>query len=180
MCAIISMIEINTKISVLQAFLGIIPTTLEPALKKKQTDFTRCRKLPFPRVMACTLSLVANGNDNGVDIGVGKLFRDARRSSLWPDAEAIHRSALSKARKKVPWEIFQDTLNNAVRLAYELWSDNPLYTWHGMSVFATDGSKYTLPATELIRKEFDPKSGLGNPGKGHYPQCLVGCGGARY
>lgn len=167
------MIEFNAKISVLQAFLGIIPTTLDPALKKKQTDFTRCRKLPFPRVMASTLSLVANGNHNGVDIGVGQLFRDARRSGLWPDAEAIHRSALSNARQKVPWEIFQDTLNNAVSLAYDLWPDNPLYTWHGMSVFATDGSKYTLPATELIRQEFDPDSGLGTPGKGHYPQCLV-------
>ncbi len=167
MCAILTMLETHARISLLQAFLGIIPTTLDPALKKEKTDVTRCRKLPFSKVMACTLSRVANGNHNGVDIHAGKLFRDARRSGLWPDAEAIHRSALSKARKKVPWEIFQDTLNNAVRLAYDLWPDNPLYTWHGMSVFATDGSKYTLPATELIRKEFDHNSGLGNPGKGH-------------
>jgi hypothetical protein len=36
-----------------------------------------------------------------------------------------------------------------------------------------DGSWYTLPATEDIRKEFDPLSGLQYSGKGHYPQCLV-------
>ena len=42
-----------------------------------------------------------------------------------------------------------------------------------MSVFATDGSKYNLPATEKLRRVFDPNSGLQNPGKGHYPQCLV-------
>lgn len=42
-----------------------------------------------------------------------------------------------------------------------------------MSVFAIDGSKYTLPATEEIRAAFDPQSGLQSPGKGHYPQCLV-------
>ena len=42
-----------------------------------------------------------------------------------------------------------------------------------MSVYAIDGSKYTLPATDEIRKEFDPQSGLSSPGKGHYPQCLV-------
>lgn len=42
-----------------------------------------------------------------------------------------------------------------------------------MSVFAFDGSKFNLPATKAIRTEFDPKSGLHNDGKGHYPQCLV-------
>ncbi len=42
-----------------------------------------------------------------------------------------------------------------------------------MSVFAIDGSKYNLPATDKIRLKFDPESGLGNPGKGHFPQCLV-------
>lgn len=42
-----------------------------------------------------------------------------------------------------------------------------------MSVYAIDGSIYTLPATEDNRKEFDPDSGLNHRGKGHYPQCLV-------
>jgi hypothetical protein len=42
-----------------------------------------------------------------------------------------------------------------------------------MSVYAIDGSKFTLPATEAIRSEFDPKSGRDHAGKGHYPQCLV-------
>jgi hypothetical protein len=116
---------------------------------------------------------VANGNHNGADVHLGDFFRDARRSGLWPDAQAPHRSALSKARKHVPWEVFQDILQDAVRLAYDLWPDTPLFTWHGMSVFAIDGSKYTLPATPALRQEFDPHSGLGNPGKGHYPQCLV-------
>jgi hypothetical protein len=117
--------------------------------------------------------LVGNGNDNGVDIHVGTMFRNARRSGLWPDAEAVHRSALSKARQKVPWEVFQATLQDAVHVASDLWPEAPQYTWHGMSVFAIDGSKYTLPATEAIRSEFDPKSGFDHAGKGHYPQCLV-------
>lgn len=42
-----------------------------------------------------------------------------------------------------------------------------------MSVYAIDGSSYNLPATDEIRKEFDPESGLDHPGKGHFPQCLV-------
>ncbi len=42
-----------------------------------------------------------------------------------------------------------------------------------MSAFGFDGCKVTLPATDEIRKEFDPDSGLENSGKGHSPQCLL-------
>jgi hypothetical protein len=47
------------------------------------------------------------------------------------------------------------------------------YTWHGLSVFAFDGSKYVFPATEAVRQAFDPASGFERPGRGHAPQCLV-------
>ena len=150
-------------------FLNIIPKTLDSSQKVSPEDFIRRRKLPFPKVIISTLSLVANGNHNGVDHHIGTFFRNARHCGLWPEAEAIHRSTLTKARKKVPWEVFQAILNDAVQVAYDLWPEQPLYMWHGMSVFATDGSKYTLPATDTIRQEFDPHSGLNTPGKGHYP-----------
>ena len=58
-------------------------------------------------------------------------------------------------------------------LAYDLWPRDDRYLWNEMSVFAFDGSKFCLPATAELRTEFDPKSGLENNGKGHYPQCLV-------
>jgi len=103
----------------------------------------------------------------------GEFFRAAKRSGLWPEAEAVHHSALSKARNKVHWRVFQDILNDAVTLAYECWPQDPRFSWHGMPVYAVDGSKYDLPATAEIRNEFDPNSGLQYVGKGHYPQCLV-------
>jgi hypothetical protein len=109
----------------------------------------------------------------GVDIKSGDFFRNARRSGIWPDAEAVHRSGISLARNKVPWTVFRDIHHQAVELAYKLWPRNPAFLWHGMSVLAFDGSKYDLPATEKIREEFDPKSGFQHKGKGHYPQCLV-------
>lgn len=157
----------------LQPFLNILPDTLDVKQKRRPQDFTRTKKLPFPKVILCTMSLVGKGTKNGVDTHLGNVFRTARRSGLWPDSQAAHRSALSKARQKVPWEVFQQTLHDAVEVAYDLWPDDPQYTWHGMSVYAIDGSKFTLPATEAIRSEFDPKSGLDHAGKGHYPQCLV-------
>jgi hypothetical protein len=103
----------------------------------------------------------------------GTFFRNAKRSGLWPEAEAIHRSTLTKARCKIDWQIFQDILKDAVHLAYECWPKTPNYLWHGLSVYAIDSSYYILPATEKIREEFDPKSGLQHPGKGHFPQCRV-------
>ena len=108
-----------------------------------------------------------------MDIKSGEFFRNARRSGLWPEAQAVHRCSLSRSRKKLPWTIFRDILKDAVELAYKLWPRDPSYLWHGMSVIGIDGSKYNLPATEENRKEFDPKSGLDHAGKGHYPQCLV-------
>ena len=103
----------------------------------------------------------------------GEFFRNARRSGLWLDTDAIHRSTLTKAREKVHWKVFEDILSDAVDVAYDLWPQSTDYLWHGMSVYAIDGSKHTLPATDEIRKEFDPESGLQYSGKGHYPQCLV-------
>lgn len=117
--------------------------------------------------------MVASGKNQGVDSKSGEFFKQARRSGLWPTAEAVHRSAVTKARSKLPWQIFETLLADAVQLAYSLWPEAPEYTWHGMTAVAFDGSKYDLPATPELRAKFDPDSGLDFPGKGHYPQCLV-------
>jgi hypothetical protein len=127
----------------------------------------------LPTLFVLLLSLTASGKSQGVDGKVGALFRQARRSGLWPDAQAVHRSAVTKARAHVPWTAFEQVHQEAVKLAYEVWPTRETDTWQGLSVFAIDGSKYQLPATAAVRTAFDPTSGLEHPGKGHYPQCLV-------
>jgi hypothetical protein len=119
------------------------------------------------------LFLTAGGKSQGVDGKSGAFFRHARRSGLWPEAEAVHRSAVTKARAKLSWTAFEHLHRDAVRLAYEVWPASEEDTWQGLSVFAIDGSKYDLPASAPLRAAFDPDSGLDQPGKGHYPQCLV-------
>lgn len=157
-----------------QKFISIIPHELESTLKKSNTHFTRNRELPLQKLITFTLSLAASGTNRGVDIKSGHFFKNARRSGLWFDTDTVHRSSITKARQKVPWQVFQNILSDAVKIAYDLWPENdPKYLWHGMSVYATDGSKYNLPATETMREEFDRNSGLQNKGKGHYPQCMV-------
>ena len=165
--------EANQSCVNIEKFLNIIPLELDSHYKAKESHFTRKRKIPLPRLITFTLSSVASGSNKGVDIKSGEFFRNARRSGLWSDSESIHRSSLTKGRKKIPWQVFQDMLNKAVNVAYDVWPEDSKYTWHGLSVFAIDGSKYTLPATKKIREKFDPESGLEYSGKGHYPQCLV-------
>jgi len=154
-------------------FCNLIPQKVDPEARLHAEDFTRNRKLPFAKLIVFILSLTASGKSKGVDIKSGEFFKAARRSGLWPDAEEVHRSGFSRARKKVSWTIFRDILGKAVELAYRLFPRNPSYLWHGMPVIAFDGSKYDLPATAEIRAEFDPQSGLQHEGRGHYPQCLV-------
>ncbi len=127
----------------------------------------------MPTLFVLLLSLTASGKSQGVDGKVGAFFRQARRSGLWPDAHAVHRSAVTKAWAHLSWTAFEQVHQEAVRLAYEVWLTREADTWQGLSVFAIDGSKSQLPATEVVRQAFDPHSGLDQPGKGHYPQCLV-------
>jgi hypothetical protein len=157
-----------------QHFINIIPKHIDSSQKNAPADFTRNRDLPFPKLVTFTLALAASGTNQGVDIKSNQFFKNARRSGLWIDAKPVHRASVSKARRKVPWQIFSDIHADAVKCAYHLWpQDEHKYLWHGMSVYALDGSKYNLPATDQIRNKFDPNSGLQNDGKGHYPQCLV-------
>ena len=119
------------------------------------------------------MSLSVSGKGRSVDNLIGDFFKQARRSGLWPEAQGVHRSAVTKARRKLPWQLFEQLFYKAVRLAYQAWPDDPQYQWHGMSVFAIDGSKYALPATAQIRDVFDSNSGLDSSTQRHYPQCLV-------
>jgi len=157
-----------------QDFIDILPKQIDSSYKYRPSDFTRDRHLPFAKLITFTLHLASSGTHKGVDVKSGDFFKNARRSGLWLDAQAVHRSSVSKARSKVPWQVFSDILNDAVQVAYRLWpEDDSRYMWHGMSVYALDGSKYNLPASDEIREKFDPQSGLQYAGKGHYPQCLV-------
>jgi len=157
----------------LEAFLQLVSNGLARDIKTSPQAFTRHRKLPLPQIFLFLLFLTAGGKSQGVDGKSGAFFRHARRSGLWPDAEAVHRSAVTKARAKLSWTAFEHLHREAVGLAYEWWPASEEDTWQGLSVFAIDGSKYDLPASPALRAAFDPDSGLDHAGKGHYPQCLV-------
>jgi hypothetical protein len=153
----------------LTLFLHFVQTLTTPRFQ----DFSRCRMLPLAHLIVVLISLTASGRDQGVATKLDAFFTMARRSGLWPAGHSPHRSALTKARAKLPWQAFATLLRRSVALAYEVFPAREEYQWRGLSVFAFDGPTYTLPATEAIRQAFDPHSGLASPGRGHYPPCLV-------
>jgi len=164
-------ISCQTK-TIFSKLLTLIPTSIPDSFRKKTSHFSRERKLPFSKLIVFILSISCNGKHKGIDGKLGEFFKHASLNGLWPDATTIHRSAITKARKKIPWKIFENIFHDAVSIAYEIWPDDPIYTWHGRSVYAIDGSKHTLPATPELRKKYDPKSRFEN-GRSHYPKCLV-------
>jgi hypothetical protein len=156
-----------------EKLLDLIPSSIPLKYKLNDKDFIRDRKLPLSKLITFILNLSSCNRKDGIDIRSGEFFKNARRTDLWPDAEAVHRSSVTKARKKVSWQLFQDIFYQSVELAHHSFPNLDKYKWHDMSIYAIDGSKYTLPASDELREKFDPKSGLENSGKGHYPQCLV-------
>lgn len=164
----------SKKNQILQKFINLIPEKPEESYKNKKKAFQRnSSKFSFQNLTAFILSIVASGKDKGIQIKIGDFFQDSFRSGLFETSSSAHRSSFTKAREKVNWQFFEDLFYASVRLSYDIAPPQKQDLWHGMSVFAFDGSKVQLPSSKELRQTFDPQSGLENPGKGHYPACLV-------
>ncbi len=131
--------------------------------------------MPLSRIFSFILSISSNGGNKGLGIKISEFFKNASRANLIEDVDTINKSSVIKARNKIPFEEFADTMDLAVKIAYENFPKSAKYQWNKLSVYAVDGSKYTLPSSDILREEFDPTSGFDKKksGKGHYPQCLV-------
>lgn len=155
------------------SIFAIIPESPAFPSPSGKPTFVRDRKLSFKNTIATILSIVNSGKNRGLDGKIDDLITRANQNQLWPASVRFDRSSIYKARKNIDWKEFESILHAAASVAKKRWKNKAQETWCGMSVFAMDGSLYTLPATDAMRKEFDPRSGLHNAGKGHYPQCLV-------
>ncbi len=99
------------------------------------------------------LSLVGSGKSNGVDVKSGGFFKAARRSGLWPEADQVYGSSLTKARTKV-CEPFTPATEAAVLVpddpqrAVEIFEEI-LYT---LSRVKYHGAKFARPSQPRINK----------------------------
>ncbi len=86
--------------------------------------------------------------------------------------ESLHISNFNRTRYKIKPSAFQTSFDEYVKFVYSNW-DDPRYRKFDRSVIAVDGSKFTLPASELLKDEFDKDSLKLQATRGYYPQCLV-------
>lgn len=87
--------------------------------------------------------------------------------------ESIHYSNLRRTQNKILPSAFSKILKELKDFVYATWNDEK-YQYHGKNVIAIDGSKFHLPYSEELRKEYDIKSLCHSGNSSSYtPQCLV-------
>jgi hypothetical protein len=153
---------------------NLIPKSIADKYKSSSADFTRNSTLTGTKLISFILSIIGSDKNDGIDIQSGIFFKFLRRNKIfYTNEKAVQRGAITKARKKLSWKQFKEIEQNASKLVYELWPDEEAYYWHKMNVIAIDGSKHSLPASEEIRKKYDPESCQLAKNRSYYPQGLV-------
>lgn len=110
------------------------------ASKKKATDFTRNRKMPFDEVMLFMLQSLKCSTQSALRrffISIGK-------------ETFIKQQSFSEARTKIKVEAFIKLF----KLTAEIMTENCHEKWHDYRVYAIDGSKITLPSDKKLLKHY--------------------------
>lgn len=120
---------------------------LKMKFRKKETDFTRDRKLPFESIITLILqkwvkSLQLRLNEFSMKLS-GKL-------------ETITTSAYVQAKNKLSYELFLElNLDVVINRYYDLKENEYWYeTWNNYRILATDGSQIRLPEEKEIIKKY--------------------------
>lgn len=98
----------------------------------------RCRKLPLLRTIHLILELASGSRLSSQNSACLKLFPNLNHC---PSS----RSSLTEARQKVPWTLFEHLLEKALFQGPK---------WKGLRVLALDGSKFWLPKSNSVLKQF--------------------------
>ena len=116
------------------------------------------------------LNLVKDRNTKGYEITMNHFWSECKRFNIeLPVKKPPRKSAFCQARKKLKSNVIEKMLMQSVNEFENLYRSK--YLWKGFRVFAVDGTKYTLPASEELIEVF----GRQNCGavEAHYPQTLV-------
>lgn len=104
--------------------------------KENSHDFTRNRKMPFPKLIQFMLTRTKGSTQNALEKFFDKLGEDV----------FMTQQAFSEARNKIKVSAFSTLFYMTAGLAYEGYYD----TYRGYRVLAIDGSKITLPDIDLL------------------------------
>jgi hypothetical protein len=112
----------------------------------KDQDWTRQRKLPFPRVA----TLILRGHKLSQQNALNRLFRE-----LGEVDQVATASAYTQARHKLKPELFIDLNRLVVSQYYRLYDEQQsVRRWHGRRLIGVDGSYLNLPDTAELRAAY--------------------------
>jgi hypothetical protein len=109
--------------------------------KKKASDFTRKRKMPFVKLVMFMLNQIKSSIQSCLD----KFFDDTEQGEI-----RMSEQSFSEARSKIKWETFSELHKMTVKLTYTGYYE----MWHGYRVLAVDGTKLQLPSENGLREYF--------------------------
>lgn len=112
--------------------------------RKKITDFTRKRSLPFETICGFLLNIVHES-----------LSVAFRRFSEKHGIASVTEQSVSEARNKINWEAFRELFQDTVDIAYS----GEYERWNGYRVWAIDGTKIALPNYPALAELFGEEKG---------------------
>jgi hypothetical protein len=131
--------------------------------------FSRVRRLSLELTLALLLNLVRPGERVGYQKVIDRFFSETGlafspgRSVKPPD-----KAAFQRARQKIPVKVCQLLFTEAVDYAQSLAAQHDKLTWNGFRVYAIDGTKKTLPASNELSDFFE------TPHNAYFPQMITG------
>lgn len=147
----------------------LLPDNIDDKDKFSATDFTRKRIFTIDFLTFCIIYLISDQNRFGYKHILQTLWKKLRdigfalSTALGPSG-----AAFCKARKKLPAKMIKDMFHRVIDLLAQF---KPNYRWKGHRLFAIDGMRIQLPASEELREHFD--SPRNKNGTVHYPQALI-------
>ena len=142
--------EKKTNLALIESLKQFLLVEVVPLEYKQSTsDFTRNRKLPFPRLV--TFMLKALRKKIGLEIN--SFYERLVSIALEEEQISLSSSAFCQGRQKLKPEFFRDGLYHLVK-EYYTDNDGNIKNWHGKRLLAVDGSIIELPHTQALEQEY--------------------------
>jgi Transposase DDE domain len=131
--------------------------------------FSRARRLSLEITLALLLNMVRPGERVGYQKVIDRFFSETGLA-FSPDQviKPPDKAAFHRARQKIPVKVCQILFAEAVTYAQSLAGGHDKLTWNGFRVYAIDGTKKTLPASDELSDFFEA------PSHAHFPQMITG------
>ena len=142
--------EKKSNLVILESLRGFLLLSEVPVIyKQKPTDFTRNRKLPFPRLVTFMLKALRKK----ISLEVTSFYENLVSMALEEEQTSLTASAFCQSRQKLKPAFFRDGLRHFVNDFYTD-NDERVKLWEGKRLLAVDGSIIELPHTEEFEKEY--------------------------